>query len=586
MNGSRYNKPGIWPHFTRLVLQVGLIAALGYAQAPAPTAAPTAEVSSREAPVTFSSRVNLVLVPVVVRDSQGHAVGTLKQDDFLLFDKGKPQIITRFSVEKPAAPFIPTVVASALDEKGNETTAGARPSTPVPDRFIAYVFDDIHLNAADLVTARVAADRHLSESLAPGSRAAIYTTSGQVILDFTDDRDKLRETLNRIQPHAGLREAADCAQIDFYWADAIINKNDPQALAGYTQEIMACQGLTAQQQAIADSEAHANAMGAVNLGERESRLDLSVLKDVIRRLAATPGSRNVILVSPGFYLTPEMRTEEGELLDRAIRANVTLSSLDVRGVYTVIPGGDASQAGRMTPSATNLLMLMEQNSKSADSDVMAELADATGGQFFHNDNGLFEGFRQLVAQPEYIYILGFSPQNLKLDGSRHGLKVTIKNPKGLDLQARNAYYAPLHAVNSEEQAKQEIQEAVFSRDEIQELPVDLSLQYARAGQTAIKLNVLAKVNLKLLRFRKVDDRNFNTLTVVSSVFDRNGNFVTGIQRVVDLRLRDQTLETLSSGVTVKTTLDITPGSYLVRLVVRDSEGQTMSARNGVVEIPY
>jgi hypothetical protein len=294
----------------------------------------------------------------------------------------------------------------------------------------------------------------------------------------------------------------------------------------------------------------------------------------------------VILVSPGFYLTPEMRIEEGELFDRAIRANVTLSSLDVRGVYTLIPGGDASQPGRASVSATNLLMLMTQNSMSADSDVMEELADATGGQFFHNDNGLFEGFRQLVAQPEYVYILGFSPQNLKLDGTRHGLKVSLKNPKGFELQARNAYYAPSHAVNSEEQAKQEIQEAVFSRDEMQELPVDLSLQYARAGGIMVKLNVLAKVNLKVLRFRKVDDRNLNTLTVVSSVFDRNGNFVAGIQRVVDLRLRDQTLDSLNSGITVKTTLDLTPGSYLVRLVVRDSEGQAMSARNGVVEIPY
>ena len=112
---------------------------------------------------------------------------------------------------------------------------------------------------------------------------------------------------------------------------------------------MACQQLTPQQADVADAEAHANAMSAISLGERETRLDLSVLKDVIRRLSATPGSRNVILVSPGFYLTREMRIEEGELFDRAIRANVTLSSLDVRGVYTVIPGGDASQHGHMEP---------------------------------------------------------------------------------------------------------------------------------------------------------------------------------------------------------------------------------------------
>jgi len=559
-----------------------LVGALSNAQTPTP------EVSSREAPVTFSSRVNLVLVPVVIRDNQGRAVGTLHLDDFQLFDKGKLQTITRFSVEKPASPFIPTVVATALDETGAEKPAvpNARPPAAVPDRFLAYVFDDIHLKAADLVTVRVAADRHLSESLGPGSRAAIFTTSGQVVLDFTDDRDKLRETLGRIQPQATIREVTDCLDINYYWSDAIINKNDDQATAAATAEVMACRGYTADQQNLAAVEAHATAMSVLSRGERESRLDLSVLKDVIRRLSATPGSRNVILISPGFYLTSEMRQEEAELMDRAIRANVTLNSLDARGLYAVIPGGDASQTGRASIAAVNLLMLMEKNAMSADADVMAELADATGGQFFHNDNGVFEGFRQLVTQPEYIYILGFSPQNLKLDGTRHSLKVALKNSKGFDLRARNAYYAPNHAVNPEAQAKEEIQEAVFSRDEIQELPVDLNLQYARAGDTAVKLNVLAKVNLKQLRFRKADDRNLNTLTVVSSVFDRNGNFVTGIQKVVELRLRDQTLDSINSGITVKTTLDLTPGSYLVRLVVRDSEGQTMSARNGVVQIPY
>jgi hypothetical protein len=54
-----------------------------------------------------------------------------------------------------------------------------------------------------------------------------------------------------------------------------------------------------------------------------------------------------------------------------------------------------------------------------------------------------------------------------------------------------------------------------------------------------------------------------------------------------MRLRDTTLERLShTGVTVKTSFDVKPGGYLVRLVVRDSQAAQLSAENGVVEIPY
>jgi len=69
------------------------------------------------------------------------------------------------------------------------------------------------------------------------------------------------------------------------------------------------------------------------------------------------------------------------------------------------------------------------------------------------------------------------------------------------------------------------------------------------------------------------------------VFNRNGNFLQGTQKVVTMHWKDETLEhKLASGITLKTSFDVKPGSYLVRLVVRDEQGRSMSAENGSVEI--
>jgi hypothetical protein len=89
-----------------------------------------------------------------------------------------------------------------------------------------------------------------------------------------------------------------------------------------------------------------------------------------------------------------------------------------------------------------------------------------------------------------------------------------------------------------------------------------------------------------LRFRKAEGRNRNDLTMVSALFDRNGNFVQGSEKILEMRLKDETLDSrLGSGITLKSSFDVKPGNYLVRLVVRDAEGKLMSAENGAVEIP-
>jgi len=548
------------------------------------------EVTTHDTPATFRTKVNLVLVPVVVRDKQGRVIGNLRKEDFQLFDKGKPQTISSFSVEtldsqsKPPA----TPESSAAENGLEETAAGD--AAVVPNRFVAYVFDDVHLEQTDLMQVRAAAEKHLYGSLVPTDRAAIFTTSGRISLDFTDDRDKLHETLLRVRAQPIARSLSqECPDITYYQADLIVNKNDPNAMTAAVQDALACLSLDPTNQnsvQIAQSTSQSTASRMLNAGDTETRAVFTLMNQVVRRISAMPGKRSIILASPGFLTLADIQQEKAAIIDRAIRANVIISTLNARGLYTIIPGGDASRPNPQSSTGALIKSQYMNAAAQAEEDVLAELAYGTGGVFFHNNNDLVEGFHRAAARPEFVYVLGFSPQNLKLDGRFHSLKISLTSSNKLDLQARRGYYAPQHLANEEETAKQEIQDALFSREELRDIPVEIHTQFYKSSVENARLAVLARVDVKHLRFRKENGRNADNLTVVSGVFDRNGNLVTGTEKTVEMRLRDQTLETrLNSGITVRSSFDVKPGSYLIRLVIRDSEGQLMAAANGTVDIP-
>ena len=559
----------------------------------------TAELASRDEPATFKVNVKLVVVRVVVRDAKGHAVGNLHQEDFQLFDKGKPQVISQFELEQPGSLMAKarhnsensSPIASEKTSAETEVSTGAETTTTAavpPERFVAYLFDDVHLEFGDLAQARDAATREFSK-LRPTDRAAIFTTSGHPILDFTDDQLKLRETLLRLRPqHIGPSTHEDCPDISYYQADRIMIKNDPEALSIALQEASDCQavpgGAAPASPVTRDPSPLVSAISAkvIAAGEHESRLALGVLKDVVRQISRMPGQRSVILVSPGF-ITPQMEYEFSDVIDRAIRAQVVINSLDARGLYAQLPFGDISRPGSRPPPAGK--SLLEAAAAQADDDVLEILAAGTGGIFFHNNNDLAEGFQRVGETPEYSYVLAFAPQNLKLDGKFHDLKVTLKGPQKLNVQARRGYYAPKKLADPNEQVKQEIEDAIFSQEEIHNLPVKLQTQYFKASDADAKLIVLAHVDVRRLRFRKLDGRNNNVLTCVSALFNRDGTIVQGMEKTITMNLKDETLEhKLTSGITLKTSFDVKPGSYMVRLVVRDAEAQLMSAENGSVQI--
>jgi VWFA-related protein len=553
---------------------------------PASDNATAAEITSQDEATTFKVNVKIVLVRVVVRDGQGHAIGNLHKEDFQLLDKGKPQIISQFSAEQPG-----TQAAQAEKTTEQQPDAPAASATPhsLPERYVAYLFDDVHLAFPDLAHAVDSAVKHLA-TLRPTDRAAIFTTSGLTTVDYTDDRTKLQDALLKLHPHPiAARGNNDCPDISYYQADLIVNKQDPEATNIAVQEAADCapQQILPSGQTVAlggtATLVAAAARGVLAAGQQESQIGLGSLKDVVRNISRMPGQRSVILVSPGF-ITPELQYEYVGIIDRAVRSQVVISTLDARGLYTVVPYGDASTHAKNS-FLTEGKVLIQTAAASANADLMAALAEGTGGVFFHNNNDFEDGFRRTAEAPEYSYVLGFSPQNLKLDGTFHALAVKLNNPQKLSVQARRGYYAPKNVEDKAEQAKQEIQDAMFSQDELHDLPLDLRTQFFKASDSEAKLTVLAHMDARRLHFRKAEGRNGDELTFVSALFNQNGSFVQGTQKIVTFRLKDETLaHMLNSGITMKTNFDVKPGNYLVRVVVRDEEGQ-LSAKNGAVEIP-
>jgi len=552
-----------------------------------------AEVTTREETPTFQSSVSLVRVPVVIRDKQGHAVGGLQKQDFQLADHGKPQYISQFSIEGGAAAKPAAKAPAPVEMPGDP--AAASPKLAAPTRFVAYVFDDFHLAMGDLATARVAALKHIEKGIPPGERVALLTLSGRVRTEFTDDLTKFREALTKVTPVAPI---AHFPPASFYLGEQYarspsflttvkeILAGPPDAMQLQTRLTLDCLNLwkVARDSAVPIARNTLEEVAREGLAEATSAI--SVLNDVVRQMSSMPGDRIMVLVSPGMYVPDELQRSLNESIDRGTRAGVIVNTLDARGVYAIDPSGDAGVCGaqlsdqtRRTVARTNQEEAMVQGM------MLRELAYDTGGTYAAQ-NDLQAEFDRLALPPEYVYYLGFYPKELKPDGRFHEIKVALANGKGLTVTARKGYWAPSHEEDAAGTATREITEAVFSRDEVRDLPLDLHTEFYKTSREEAKATIVSHLDLGHLPLRKQDDRNRDDVTVVCALFDRNGNFLQGRQTVVEIRLKDESVESRrAGGVTVNQEFDVRRGGYLVRVVARDAEGRQMAAVNGVVEIP-
>jgi VWFA-related protein len=581
-----------------------------------PAATSTQTTTQKEDSFRLKVASNLVLVRVVVRDAQGKPVENLQKKDFRIFDRGKEQSISQFEVETSA----PSSTAS-----GPTTSAPAKHPQPSPSsiaatKFIALYFDDLNSSDADMIQARDAADYYLAVNLQPNDRVAIFTSS-EMLTAFSTDAKQIHDALYKLRVSASaLNVAHYCPNLSDYQALQITQDNQ-QALAVALDEAGHCDGgdllppsgkqATASNPSqpasggIADLVVRKLAESIVNQGRNQTRVNLQQLEQVVKYSAQMPGQRTVILVSPGF-LSQSEQFQLDRLIDHALREQVVISALDPKGLAMLMREGDTTTSYiPINPAVLESAHRMDSQRELVATAVLADVAQGTGGEFFHGSNDLKGGFGSLAGSPVY-YILGFSPTEIHKDGKFHPLKVVLaEKEKGLRIQARRGYFAlkegevppeapvevankpsPVNsAISPEAEAQQKIREAVLSKADLQQLPVALDVKPAAGQGDTREVLVSAHLAAALLPFRKDGDQNLNTITFVFAMFDDKDNLVNAQQRQARINIRDEHLqEFLKAGVNVDVTFRLRPGTYRLREVVADSEDQSMTSVSRNLEV--
>ncbi len=546
---------------------------------PIPAAAPAAQTSEPE----FKLRVqkNVVVVRVVVHDSKGRAVGGLRKEDFRISDNRKPQVISSFSVETSeaaAAPAQPSAAAPAA-KAGQEAVATPAP----PPTYLAFYIDDLYSALESIARSREAAEKFIA-GLPPTERVAIFTSSGTQSLDFTDDRQKLHEALMKLRPNSRVSSHDTCPEINDYLAWQFVDNDDSGAFGIIADEaVNLCQWTPRM---AGDKEMLRGLALQAYYGYRlQSRVVLKNLESVIDRMARMPGERQVMLVSDGF-MDLEMNNRVESVVDHALRARVTVSALDGAGLAMNMVEMDASRSYMPSPGLSVLVDAYNTAREVDATGTLAEIANGTGGQFFHDNNDLLGGLRKILLPPEVSYVLTFSPEKLKSDGAFHALKVTLANGHGLTIQSRKGYFAPKQEVSPEELAKNEIREAVYSSYPLQDLPLTFETEVRKAEGQNADVAVQAVLDIRNLPFQKQGDRNVDNVVFAVGLFDHDGKYVTGSQQTYSLSLKDTTLAEMEKrGLSLKTHVSAKTGAYTVRVVVRDSHGGKMAASSKAVQTP-
>jgi VWFA-related protein len=486
----------------------------------------------------------MVEVPVVVRDSRLRAVDGLSRDDFEVYDEGKKQAITAFSVLHFTPPADKPGTKPALSPATDQGAARTR--------FVALCFDDVHLLPVYATLVKDAAKRFVNTALAPGDRVAVVRTSRGEDVKFTNDVASLTRQIDQVTPFlvAAKDDEERCpAHFEPYEAYQIAEGVDPggAVLKRKLAECTACYKECPEGMVIL----------AARFNWEHVRLHtgnmLGMLESMVDGMAKLPGQRLILLASGGF-LSGSFLPELTRIMEKAGRAEVVISELDARG---------------LTVSSRTISAF----------DALGTLSSGTGGMLFHNNNDLGVGFRELGMQPETSYVLGFAGAG---DGRFHKLKVGMSGVRGYQVEARLGYTALAADADGTSSGVSKLDSEVMGADAVADLPATFTWEQW-AGAPGVTM--IAHVDIARLRFKPNHERRAQRLAIIGALFDQRGNFVAGKRSVLELDFTDGTFRQFAkTGFTAAMTIHAQPGNYSVRAVVEDAIEGKLAAASSAVQI--
>jgi len=305
----------------------------------------------------------------------------------------------------------------------------------------------------------------------------------------------------------------------------------------------------------------------------------------------------LLLVSSGF-LAGTLFEERDRVIDDALRAEVVINSLDAKGLFVEAPGRPWGEPPPPINSLPANIFAWETMSavaaKEAPSEVLSDLAAATGGLFFHHNNDYSFGFRELGSVPEVTYLLGFRPGETDGDGKYHNLRVHLASNSGHGgyvIEARPGYFAaaktsaPVSAPTATPRGllDAQVNGAGSSGDFPVKVHVDLG---AKLPNGATRMDVELHVDAAKLPFPQKDDRHTQRLTLVAALFDSSGKMITAKEGTMELALKDALFQHFKQdGVNLSLSLGAVSGAYRLRAVVQEGVDNKITAAESEIQVP-